>query len=202
MRYDHFTRVLWVLFLLVSTGFSAPLDIDDGASFHALDATEMGTKNQAVCRQCHMVDFTAKDQAPQLWAKAKPMEKSSIRNLEVTPEEPDAFSIACLSCHDGSSASNVMNAPISPCGLKGTGAVTDRGANHPVFLKYPDFKPDLQGQYMALNGEWSDASTVSDLLRDEQIVCVSCHVPHHSDKAGYLRTTMRGSALCIGCHKK
>lgn len=104
-------------------------------------------------------------------------------------------------CHDGSEASLVLNAPISPCGIKGVVSIGMDGGNHPVFMEYVQ-KKDLHRLSSTLKGDWKDANQVSDLLRDGKIVCISCHIPHHNKESGFLRTSKKDSRLCLGCHNK
>ncbi len=46
---------------------------------------------------------------------------------------------------------------------------------------------------------WNNANTISDLLVNTQLKCVSCHNPHNNKHQTYFRTTKR-SDLCKSCH--
>ena len=180
---------------------SAPLLGHSASEFHRLNPDAFSAEKTALCLSCHIVenDFSTSDTAK--WLRPKSTIDGEVHNIDESRGTPDAFSKACLICHDGSTASLALNAPLSPCGLKNDRPVSNRGENHPVFMEYRE-KPDLQGRYTLLNGQWEKAEIVGDLLRNEKIVCISCHLPHHNSGTGYLRTSMRGSALCLGCHKK
>lgn len=156
--------------------------------FHATLPSAITDINNPICSKCHPVVF--KD------------DKSSLaQEIKQDSEEPDALSLACINCHDGNTANE---APIS---LSNSHSPIENRCytimkNHPVLLKYPDGKKDLRSIWDSLPGKWSGAAVINDLLRNGKIVCVSCHVPHHTRKTGYLRTLNRDSSLCFGCHKK
>jgi predicted CXXCH cytochrome family protein len=174
--------------------------VDATSEFHKLDADLLKKdKNSDLCINCHILDNMTDSNSG--WLRPKESIKGEVINIDNSKGEPDSFSKACLMCHDGNMASLVLNAPLSPCGLKSLVPVGPNGANHPVFMQYAH-KPDLQNPSSTLNGNWNDAAKVSDLLRDEKLVCISCHIPHHSKERGFLRTSMRGSGLCMGCHIK
>lgn len=193
-----------ITILLINTTNAGAEDasafVESISEFHKIDADLLKKdKKSDSCINCHILDNMT--EANDGWLRPKKSIRGEIINIDDSKGEPDSFSKACLMCHDGNMASLVLNAPISPCGLKSLVPVGPNGANHPVFMQYPH-KPDLQNQSSALNGNWNDASKVSDLLRDEKLVCISCHIPHHSKERGFLRISMRGSALCMGCHIK
>ena len=174
--------------------------IESATNFHKLDVDiYKKDKNNIECIHCHLLDDISNSDAK--WFQPKNSIDGTIENFDDVNGNPDSFSKACLLCHDGSEASLVINAPISPCGIKSTVSVGQNGENHPVFIEYTN-KQDLHDFSSSLNGAWNGATQVSDLLREKKVVCISCHLPHHSKRRGYLRTSMNGSRLCIGCHKK
>ena len=198
--------IIWLILLPLFAAASqpqnsAPLLGSAASQFHRINPEAYSAEKTAVCLTCHIVEknFDLSDSTQ--WLRPKSAIEGEVYNIDASRGMPDSFSKACLICHDGSTASLALNAPLSPCGLKSDRPVSSRGENHPVFMEYRE-KPDLQGRYSPLNGQWEKAETVGDLLRDEKIVCISCHLPHHNNGTGYLRTSMRGSALCLGCHKK
>lgn len=172
--------------------------VELNAEFHTL-TTDSINKNNNLCISCHLLeDSTNPDTA---WLRPQETINTTVKNLDNSDGEPDSFSKACLSCHDGNEASLVLNAPISPCGIKSLASVSPNGANHPVFMTYTN-KQGLHHSSSTLNGVWKEAKQVSDLLRDDKVVCISCHTPHHAKGTGYLKSSMRGSGLCMGCHEK
>lgn len=175
--------------------------VEINAQFHKLSTDDINNKNKidSLCINCHLLEDN-NDSATK-WLRPQETINTTIKNIEDKNGDPDSFSKACLSCHDGSQASLVLNAPLSPCGLKNLAPISPNGANHPVFMEYEN-KQGLHPQPSILQGDWKDAQKVSDLLRDEKMVCISCHTPHHSKSTRYLKASMRGSRLCMGCHNK
>lgn len=174
--------------------------VQKNADFHTINIEQLkDNKTSGKCFSCHL--FDKKLDSVSQWLTPQKSLDAEIQNLDTSNGDPDQFSRTCLMCHDGNEASLVLNAPLSPCGLKSLVPISPNGANHPVFVKYPN-KRDYHNPSSTLNGIWNEATQVSDLLRDEKVVCISCHIPHHSKEIGFLRTSMRGSGLCMGCHKK
>jgi len=170
--------------------------IDATAEFHEMDIDEESiSKMSGACLNCHLLDKQRK--SPSKWLTPQKSIRGSVENLDSRRGEPDTFSKACLMCHDGSAASLVLNAPISPCGLM----CNVDGRSHPVFMRY-DSNKGLNNPSSTLQGKWKDAKVVSDLLRDGKVVCISCHVPHHTKFESFLKTSMKNSGLCLGCHNK
>lgn len=163
--------------------------------FHRLDINDTVMQKNDLCSNCHV---TATDMNSNInWTQPKDSIDGTINNYYDNFGTPDSFSKACLLCHDGSKASLALNAPLSPCGIKGKN--TSRG--HPIFVNYT-IKNDLHNPSTLLGEVWRDAKTVGDLLRDNKIVCISCHLAHNGEGAGYLRTYSTNSMLCLGCHNK
>ncbi len=194
----YFLPLLVILFTTLLSNEKTTF-IEEASKFHKMDIKTDKSKKELACVFCHIVDDI--ENTSSNWLNQKQSIEANIDNYDSSNGEPDSFSKACLICHDGNMASMVLNAPISPCGIKSTAPVSSNGANHPVFMVYNDRK-DFKNSSSNLNGIWSEATQVSDLLRNQKIVCISCHIPHHTKESGYLRTSMKNSQLCMGCHKK
>lgn len=169
--------------------------------FHSLSPSDFFSNEKSACKACHIEKKSMELGGINLaWG-------SAVDNLPVNIADgnkkwaADRASVMCLGCHDGSIGSMVQSAPKSPCGINPNLPPVATAANHPVFIGYNETK-NLHPRSNFLQGIWTDAKTVGDLLREEKVVCISCHIPHHNDESGYLRTSNRGSALCFGCHKK
>lgn len=176
------------------------LFIQENANFHTIDIEELkGSKTDGKCFNCHL--FDKKLDSLSKWLTPQTSLDAEIKNLNTNNGDPDQFSRACLMCHDGSEASLVINAPISPCGIRQNVSVIMGAENHPVFIDY-SHKKDLHDVSFTLKGEWQDANIVEDILRDNKVVCVSCHVPHRKKGKNHLRTSTKKSKLCLGCHNK
>jgi predicted CXXCH cytochrome family protein len=212
---------------------------------HNLTSTGTGTvkalageQGNEICIWCHTphgadVAFTG---AP-LWNKAAPttgsftMYGATVSGVagttiagNPTAAQPNASSLACLSCHDGASAINsIVNASGSGGYTSGGALVTFGGSaaatrmpagnisnigvnltnDHPISIAYVTGAAGLRATSFTLTG-WLGATTVNNLLRNGSVECGSCHEPH-TDAAGnapFLRVSNAGSALCLGCHDK
>ncbi|WP_200762549.1 cytochrome c3 family protein [Nitrosophilus alvini] len=221
-------------------------------SKHDLSATGGGTikadagqNNDEICVYCHTPHAANTDFAgAPLWNKATPssgsftMYGATAANTAgqtiagtSTDQQPNAPSLACLSCHDGVSAINsIVNAPGSggynasgqlvafgataagtaktmPAGVTQIG--TDLTNDHPVSITYVEGAASLKPTTTAVTG-WSGASTIADLLRNGKVECVSCHDPHLGESDTFLRrnagtvgeASNKGSKVCLTCHDK
>ena len=143
----------------------------------------------------------------------------------------DSMSLFCMSCHDGSPLGGTMVQNEPKQGSTTSQAITATAANfgtnltktHPV-----NFALKTNGQTAKDNkaGQLRSDGT-SDLVWDggnamgvnlnfplfkstgtrgatgnASVECSSCHAVHDDYFNPFLRSTMAGSALCLGCHRK
>lgn len=170
-------------------------------------ASQTGTTE--TCIFCHTPHNAAAATAGPLWNRntdntGYTMYSSSTIDMTVGTA-PQGVSLACLSCHDGvisyNSVVNTGGATILPASTVMTGAnmvgkvLT---SDHPISITYDitkdtDFNAAVSGKVdtLPLYGASSD-----------QVECGSCHDPHESTNAKFLRKTNGASALCLTCHKK
>lgn len=73
--------------------------------------------------------------------------------------------------------------------------------DHPISIVYTPGRGSLKEVDAELINFFG-ATKISDLLRDGKVQCVSCHDPHGTGNARYLRNNNYGSTLCLGCHDK
>lgn len=139
---------------------------------------------------------------------------STTFNATTTKTQPSGASLACLSCHDGTLAlSSLLNQPNSAAaaaGSDGGGVVSDKikatattnlgsdlSNDHPVSFSYAE-------SYNNDSGLRTEATVTNGAkVIGGRVECASCHDVHNA--AGFspfLRGTMNGSALCLGCHVK
>jgi predicted CXXCH cytochrome family protein len=170
-----------------------------------------------VCVFCHAPHHvnTGFVGAP-LWNRATPSSTYTVytsATLSATlPNPPNASSLACLSCHDGSAnVGTVYNYGTATGGATGAavailtgGTQTISGVNsvgtdlrndHPVGIAYPatgDFNAAVGG---AVNGLPLYGAT-------DTVECGSCHDPHDNANNNFLRASNAASALCLDCHIK
>lgn len=70
--------------------------------------------------------------------------------------------------------------------------------DHPVSMDYPTVKQDPQFHPKPQN----DVFTNGIRLFAGRVECASCHDVHDPDTPPFLRAGVKGSALCLTCHKK
>lgn len=119
-----------------------------------------------------------------------------------TAGEVDGPSRLCLGCHDGVTALDSYGGATGstlmtdPGGVRGVIVGTDLSDDHPVGVPYP------------VNSEFVAAATVTTnglKLYDVgglRVECQSCHDPHDTTNAPFLRVSNADSALCLACHLK
>jgi predicted CXXCH cytochrome family protein len=137
---------------------------------------------------------------------------SATFNATTTKTQPSGASKACLGCHDGTLAisANIRNQPNSgdADAVAGTGVTAGKisGANtnlgidlsndHPVSFSYAE---SLAGD----TGLLTEANVTNGAkIIGGRVECASCHDVHSNTNAPFLRGTMTGSKLCLGCHIK
>ena len=104
-------------------------------------------------------------------------------------------------------------------GTATTGTVVDLSNDHPVSIEYlgtgtATSPASLRATSFTLTSygdgvAWKGATTISDLLRNGNVECGSCHDPHNGGnvqgtdtEVNFLRHSNTNSNLCIGCHEK
>lgn len=173
-----FALILMFIFLIM------PRNAVAGAGFHASMQLESTQADRRSCLFCHADDHNFGSGAAGAVAQSQPA------------KDGEAISRACAGCHNGIEADTmIIRAP--GCGNPGEGE--GFFGTHPVFVSYDRNKPVLKEGESPLEGLWYKAARVNDLLRNEKVVCVSCHDPHNTAAKAFLRNPI---SLCKGCHLK
>ncbi|WP_243314536.1 cytochrome c3 family protein [Geothrix paludis] len=184
-------------------------------------AGQAHTNTTQVCVFCHAPHNAASSTAQlvPLWNRkfqgATPsFTLYSSATLTSTPTQPTGASLACFTCHDGTtSVGNLINIPsdvasisytaggnVNASGVLGGAAAlgTDLSNDHPVSMTYPT-KTGLVVPTVA-----GSTSNVGGLpLFSSKVECASCHDVHSNAVAApFLRASMTNSALCTTCHIK
>ena len=240
-----------------------------------MNRTSAGTGE--VCVFCHTPHGANLQVAAPLWNKSVPLANSFTSYASSTIDGGTAavgsVSIACLSCHDGSQAMDVMinqpgsggydanGAALGSTWVEGTGSVgsltgglltggiaslgKDLSNDHPVGIQYggggistgvstttdPDFAAPQEASINSAAVWWVDVAApvvnaigttgnagtrdktdmilysrtdglVPVALGEPMVECATCHDPHQSDTATFLRIDNTGSAVCLACHVK
>ena len=126
---------------------------------------------------------------------------------------PGAVSLACLSCHDGTIAMDVItNRPNASAAISGTATMATLFPTNPGAFK--NLGTDLRNDHpigvtfsTADAAFLSQASIVTAGLRfygatSNQVECATCHNVHSGTNAPFLRRSNTGSLLCLTCHIK
>lgn len=203
-------------------------------SKHDLTATGVGnfsttTSTAEVCVFCHTPHGGLSSGAP-LWNRGAAPGPYTMYNATFSPTinmtvagSPQGVSAACLSCHDGAVAFDVLvNATTSVSGtynytaagldrgwtftgadsLTGRGAPTEFGTNltnqHPISVTYDP----------TADTAFNPAATVTAAglvlygTSANQVECGTCHNPHDTTTVPFLRISNAASAMCTSCHVK
>lgn len=135
----------------------------------------------------------------------------------------NSVSLYCMSCHDGvTSLGAVYNKPVDQSTITLTGNValvgsdyrltgaanlgTDLRNDHPVNFNVTN---GLDPAIAPLSGATMKTSSITNALPlfnstrgATSLECASCHAVHDPANVPFLRTTIAGSKLCLGCHIK
>jgi predicted CXXCH cytochrome family protein len=189
---------------------------------HNLSATGPGSikavsENQ-ICVFCHTPHVPAGEGSDQLWnhqlttASYTLYSSDYLTKLTYTaPNQPNARSRLCLSCHDGTVAlgavynnmgasaiemqSGVNAMPATAAGYIGTSLAND----HPVGYTYDNAKdPELAGR----TWPWQTPIKLDPDASNGTVECITCHEPHDNSHGMFLRIDNTNAALCTFCHTK
>ncbi len=189
--------------------------------FHATFLTDYNE----VCIYCHTPHGADMAGGP-LWNRDQSNDITNVYNsatMDTSPlATPSTITQLCLSCHDGSTAPDVVhNRPNSMpphatdtrmdaggCGGCHDGGFahdarasylgTDLSDDHPVSMPFPDpiADPGFHTPPDAIKG-WANVQLFEGLVE-----CSSCHDVHDNTYVPFLVTSNSGRALCLVCHNK
>lgn len=186
------------------TGTYHDLSIDNSDSGHMTSTT------QKICKFCH-TPHNATAAVNPLWNRTVPSTTYTMYSsdtIDMTIQsQPDDYSLACLSCHDGTIAIDQLVNPPYKYVSDGTLLITgeynlgsDLSDDHPISVVYDSsadtaFNPKGSGE---VGGLPLYTGTVAD-----QVECSSCHDVHNFyPYAPFLRADNTNSAMCLTCHIK
>ncbi len=237
------------LMLLFMTVFllTLPLCAQDGSkgtistTEHDFSATN---STGELCGYCHLPHMDSGTNKTLLWnhatntASAYTKYNSATLNATITALDqsnstqqtgPEFYSLACMSCHDGATANNVVYRV--PDGLTGTPSGsfftigtatpmaadhilgTDLANDHPVNFTYDSTlatadgglftpaTPNASGPgYVRTKTTGTSGQVTVPVLFNNTVQCATCHNPHNNSTSPFLRKANTGSALCLDCH--
>jgi len=164
-----------------------------------------------VCVTCHTphnAQATANQLIP-LWNHATTatatytVYASPTSSIDGVISQPSGVSKACLSCHDGTVATDAYGGTFDPAGgtpakklSGGKNLGTDLSNDHPVSVTYVD--PEL----VPIASIPAGGVELFGTAGNETVECASCHDVHDNTLGKFMRVTTVGSALCKSCHAK
>lgn len=172
-----------------------------------------------ICITCHTPHQTEIDasRAP-LWNPANPVPAYALYGssaMHAKRHLPGRNSKLCLSCHDGTLATDRSGAAT---GASMTPALRNLGNtlvnHHPVGFVYHRAlvtpygslsDPGVKTVTIGLDEQSRTGTVAGVLLIDGKVECSSCHDVHNTFTVGtkaLVRVTAGGRAICLACHEK
>lgn len=185
--------ITWVFIIAMFLCLNQKIYADNTNNPHNVSSDDWGVDGKA-CKICHPLQNSLTE------IKYKPLWNNGVSSknyliyssptMNAFVNQPDGTTKLCLSCHDGTIASNDVGPDLSddhPVSFEynSTLAVLDKGLNDPV---------------TTLSGLGGTIET--DLLSSGKMQCTSCHNPHHTTYPKHLVMDNENSELCFRCHNK
>ena len=239
-------RIKFPLFILAALMLTVPLWAQDGSKGTITGtAHDMSANTGTICGTCHIPHQDAGVNRTLLWNHATTTTtaytaySSATLNATITPlNQADTsqqtgvafYSLACMSCHDGVTATNVVyRVPAEATTSVSSGSFwaigtatslatdttigTDLSNDHPVNFVYDSalatadgglFNPTTPNAagvgYVRAKTIGTTGQVTVPILFNNTVQCATCHNPHNDTTMPYLRSTNTSSALCLQCH--
>ena len=185
---------------------------------------QLGFENIDLCSWCHAPHGDLEQTKLPLWSQKDSPEGFTVYSQgpdeqkdhldEETAEallySPGPSSMICLSCHDGSNASNKYGfmskiaggVSIESFSYSGTASVA-RLKDHPIGFDYRKAERSMV-DLRTSSEKVTESYAVKDLLRQGRMECVTCHDVHNFRNEGekFLWTSDARSNFCFTCHRK
>ncbi len=159
------------------------------------DFTHGARRGRDLCLPCHTPHLVAAP-PPRLDRRAEPLKP--LRPYQGIDIELTGWSLLCLGCHDGVTASDVYSSPhaVDVAGQLGNSRLGTTGLrSHPVGVRYPPASEDYHPR------AYVEAAGL--LLPDGRIQCTTCHDAHNTyGHVGLLRISNSRSRMCMTCHRR
>ena len=177
---------------------------------HDMSAKGWGTTE--LCKFCHTPHSAQNVAGAPLWNHQTTVVVYALYNSATfqgfgTQAQPGPTSKLCLSCHDGTVASDsYANAGVLRAGTvtmpntNRVGAASSLTRDHPIGFDYNAALVALDPALKApVNTSFVDAAHTVPLF-SSKMECASCHNSHDNTYRMFLRSDNTGSALCMKCH--
>jgi predicted CXXCH cytochrome family protein len=180
-----------------------------------------GNNSDRVCVFCHTphkADATTEPLWNRNYTNTTGFTMYSSSTIDMTIEtQPQTVSLACLSCHDGTTAFDaLLNFPgsgsVTPTDWVWNGGNTkidsgktsymgkDLSDDHPISITYDPSATGDATEWNAKTGNYVNANGNNLPLYDGRVECGSCHNAHDDQYGTFLRASNAGSAVCYTCH--
>lgn len=221
LTFENVIRSGTIIVLFSTTAFSVSniRETKHNLSMKINNTIKSDVSDDELCVYCHTPNGTQSSSSTQpLWNKAVALKTFTIYSMPDAESDSvsGSSSMACLSCHDGINAINVLtNTPaggsVAAAGPFPSGIgmpslnigeeLSTKTKNHPISVSYNSGNAGLKMTGTPLIG-WAGAKTIDGLLRNNKVECGSCHDPHESTNGTFLRVSNAVGGLCTGCHAK
>ena len=183
-----------------------------------------------VCGECHTIHNAPNGDIAPLFVHDKSKNATftpyTSPTLDATPGTPGWASLACLSCHDGSTAINSIDGvikggqevKISTTSTAAIGVNGDLSATHPIGIDYDEAagldRLIQPSSTVVANADLDNGKTIAQFMLFKEggknrLECATCHDIHrykgHSAYSGIftkIGSATAPSALCLTCHLK
>lgn len=187
---------------------------------HDLSARDSASGKGEICVFCHTphgASLTVTT-AP-LWNRSNPnLSSVSVYNSATLNANPTAANVAqtdaplCLSCHDGSVGTSLVNPP-NAFTVSDPGTAMDTQAvildasglsnDHPIGFSFSEVSGDNEIYTKGVIEGKTGMTGALSFGDGDDFWCSSCHDVHGVPTVtSFLRANNTGSALCLACHNK
>ena len=175
------------------------------------DLSQKGWGTTEICKFCHIPHLAQSVSGAPLWNHQTSIATYTLYSsatFKGTSTQPGATSKLCLSCHDGTVASDSFaNGGVLQTGshfMTTTNRVGFGGtltSDHPISFTYDAGLVGLDATLVTpASANYVDAASQIPLFAGK-LECSSCHGAHDNTYGKFLRVSNAGSALCLKCHK-
>ncbi|MEI6075047.1 MAG: cytochrome c3 family protein [Verrucomicrobiota bacterium] len=175
---------------------------------HDLSGKGWGTTE--LCKYCHTPHQAQNVSGAPLWnhqSTAVNYTLYSSLTFKGSVAQPGPQSKLCLSCHDGTVASDSFaNGGVIQAGTHFmttsnlVGGSAYLGSDHPISFAYNSALATADGHLNPpASANFADAGSQLPLY-SSQLECATCHAVHDNTYGKFLRMANTGSAMCRTCH--
>lgn len=162
------------------------------------------TRRTGLCVFCHTPHNGNPERS--MWNKDLPgitYQLYTSSTLRADLKQPTGSSRLCLSCHDGFVAMGNLRVPppgdpLTLGAMTGPSVLgTDLSDDHPISFV---FDSALAAKHAGIVDPGGLPKSLP-LDRKNELQCTTCHNPHESNRAKFLRMDNTSSGMCLACHR-